>query len=157
MFIFTTRRQISPIFYPFLALVQCTNITKHHLTSYFNSKFKHHNFTILTVNTFLFYITKIRNSLQSSTKLELKSVYEMLINVQKKFPPLRGGKRIDLLVANRITNTLEYTRTVIYSITQLIGINIFLLRLRTPLIIIANSLFFRIFHILENIRILSIP
>jgi hypothetical protein len=69
------------------------------------------------VNNFLSCIAKIQNSLQSTTKLELKSVYEMLTNVQKNFPPLRGGKRIDLLAAYTITNALENTGTVIKSIT----------------------------------------
>jgi hypothetical protein len=41
----------------------------------------------------------------------------MLINVQKNFPPLRGGKRIDLLTANTIADTLKNTSTEIKSIT----------------------------------------
>lgn len=41
------------------------------------------------------------------------------------------------LTPYRITNTLKYASTIIYSITQFIGINVFLFMFRTPFIIVT--------------------
>nr|DAH75672.1 MAG TPA: hypothetical protein [Microviridae sp.] len=62
-----------------------------------------------------------------------------------------------LFTTNRITNSLKYTSAIINSITQLIGINIFLLLFGTPFIIISKSLIFRVFNVLKNVSVLRIP